>query len=87
MNIDNARALKASLLTTTVKSLKAPTAVRALGIRAQAASAAKDPIRTVALGISRPASNTHSPRRHSHTGCAATSGALTVRPMIGRAIC
>ena len=53
MNIENARALKASLLTTTVKSLKAPTAVRALGIRAQAASAAKDPIRTVALGIAR----------------------------------
>ena len=53
MNIDNARALKASLLTTTMKSLNAPTALRALGIRAQAAGAAKEPIRTVAIGISR----------------------------------
>jgi hypothetical protein len=53
MNIDNARALKASLLTTTVKSLKAAASARSIGIRAQASSAAKDPIRTLALGISR----------------------------------
>jgi hypothetical protein len=54
MNLDNARALKSSLLSKTVKSLEAPTAIRAMGIRAQAAAAvSKDPMRTVALGIGR----------------------------------
>jgi hypothetical protein len=53
MNIDNARALKASLLTSTMKSMKAPTTLRALGVRAQAAGAEKEPIRTMAIGIAR----------------------------------
>ena len=53
MNLDNARALKASLLDKTVKALEAPTAVRAMGIRAQPAAAAKDQMRTVAFGIGR----------------------------------
>ena len=53
MDIDDARALKASLLPKTVKALTATASARALGIRAQRASAAQDPMRTVALGISR----------------------------------
>jgi hypothetical protein len=53
MNLDNARNLKASLLSQTVKALEAPSAVRAMGVRAQSAAVAKDPMRTVALGIGR----------------------------------
>jgi hypothetical protein len=53
MNLDNARALKASLLTDAMKTLKAPAAVRSMGIRAQSSEVASDPLRTVALGIGR----------------------------------
>lgn len=51
MNLDNARALKASLLSQTVKTLEAPTAVRAMGVRAQSSAGAGDAMRSMAMGI------------------------------------
>lgn len=53
MNLDNARSLKASLLSQTVRKLETPTAVRAMGVRAQSNAAASDPLRTMAMGIAR----------------------------------
>jgi hypothetical protein len=53
MNLDNARDLKKSLLSKAVKALSAPSAVRAMGVRAQTSAVANDPLRTVALGIGR----------------------------------
>jgi hypothetical protein len=53
MKLDNARGLKASLLTSTVRTLEAPFAVRAMGVRAQSSAVVNDPLRTVALGIGR----------------------------------
>jgi hypothetical protein len=51
MNIDNARGLKASLLENVTASLAEASAVRSLGIRART-FAAKDPLGTIAVGIS-----------------------------------
>src|SRR5688572_21126919 len=53
MNLENARALKASLLAQTVKTLETPTAIRSMGVRAQSTAVAADPLRTVAMGIGR----------------------------------
>jgi hypothetical protein len=53
MNLDNARTLKASLLSGAMKTLTAPPAIRAMGVRAQSSEVVNDPLRTVALGIGR----------------------------------
>jgi hypothetical protein len=53
MKLDSARELKTQLLSAAVRTLEAPAAIRAMGVRAQSSDVVNDPLRTVALGIGR----------------------------------